>query len=144
MENLPIQTVDELIETFDLMDDWEEKYEFLIDLGRKLPPLSDEVMQDCNIVQGCQSRVWLVADVTATEPPQFEIQAGSDAQIVRGLVAILLIAYQGKTPQEVLDFDMEGLFQRLGFVKGLSRSRSNGLFSMVKRVRDLAQRQLIA
>lgn len=132
-------SLDELLETFDLLDSWEERYQFLIDLGREVPPLPPEDITEENRVQGCQSNVWLTTQVTDSIPPIIELAAQSDAQVVKGLVAVLLLAYSGHTPEEILAFDIKDLFNKLGFTKHLSRSRSNGLFAMVQRVQNVSR-----
>ncbi len=132
--------VDELLNTFDLFDDWEDRYRYIIELGDELDHLPTECKVEANRVQGCQSNVWLVADVEPTAPqPMIDVQADSDSQIVRGLIAILLKVYSHRTPDEILTFDIQGLFEKIGLSQHLSRSRSNGLFSMVNRVRSIAE-----
>ena len=131
-------SLEDLIAAFDSCEDWEERYELLIDLGKEVPPMPSDEMIEKNRVQGCQSAVWLTARKTGA-PPIVELTAQSDSQIVRGLVFVMLTAYNGRPPQEILEFDIRGLFQRLGFTKHLSQSRTNGLFSMVKRVQEFAR-----
>jgi cysteine desulfuration protein SufE len=133
-------TIDELLEEFEELEDWEEQCDFLIDLGFELPPFPEEQRTEQNIVHGCQSRVWLVAE------PQHDgatttltIQADSDAMIVKGLIAILLATYSGKTPEQILETDIEALFARMGLNRHLSSTRRNGLFGMVQRIRDYAR-----
>lgn len=132
--------VDELLDTFDLFDDWEERYQYIIELGDELEHLPEEHKVEANRVQGCQSMVWLVADIEPTQPrPTICLAADSDSQIVRGLIAILMKVYSHRTPEQILAFDIEGLFTKIGLKNHLSRSRSNGFFSMVNRIRLIAE-----
>lgn len=133
-------TVDDLLETFDLLgDEWEERFQYVIDLGKDLPemPAADKVEK--NKVQGCQSQVWMTARASAEQPPRLEISADADAFIVKGLVAILLVLYSGKTADEILNLDIESLFQKLGLDRNLTPTRSNGLHAMVRRIQAYAR-----
>jgi cysteine desulfuration protein SufE len=132
-------TVSELIETFDALGDWESQCDYLIDLGRTLPDLPSAARTEANRVHGCQSNVWLTADVKPTAPPVIEIIADSDAMIVRGLIAILLLAYSGRTPEQILETDIRQIFSRLGLNRQLSSARRNGLEGMVKRIKAIAE-----
>ena len=132
-------SIDELLEEYNELIDWEEQCDFLIDLGFELPEFPDELKTDGNIVRGCQSLVWLVAE------PQDQngvtivgIQADSEAMIVKGLIAVLLAAYSDKTPQQIIDTDIEALFEQMGLNQHLSSTRRNGLHGMVQRVRAAA------
>jgi len=131
-------SVDDVIDSFDFMDDWEERYSYLIDLGRQLPPLSEGEMTDQYKVRGCQSQVWLVP---ALEGGKLMLRGDSDAHIVKGLVALMLLVYSGKTPSEVMAVDAVGLLGKLGLKDHLSPMRANGLFSMVERIQNLAKAQ---
>jgi len=125
--------LEELAAEFDVLDDWEERYRYVIDLGRTLAPLSEAEHSAANKVQGCASQVWLV-----TEPGEGGIltfRGDSDAHIVRGLIAILLRLYSGHSAADILAFDAPAGFERLGLKSALSQQRSNGLFSMVERIR---------
>jgi cysteine desulfuration protein SufE len=130
-------TVDDLVESFELFDDWEERYQYIIELGDELPPMDPEDQVDENKVDGCMSTVWLVARSTG-EPPVIELSADSDSSLVKGLIAVLLRVFSGRPPSEILEFDVEGLFDRLDLKEHLSRSRTNGLRSMIRRIRELA------
>lgn len=123
----------ELADEFDLLGDWEERYRHIIDLGKSLAPLSDEERSEGNKVRGCASQVWLVAEPAAEGRLAF--RGDSDAHIVRGLIAILLQLYSGRTPADMLAFDAKAAMARLGLAGALSAQRSNGLFSMVERIR---------
>ena len=130
--------LDELADTFDLLGDWEERYRYVIELGRGLEPMPDAAKTDATKVSGCASQVWLLARPNANGTMTW--LGDSDAHIVRGLIAILLDLYSGRTPQEVLNFDAKGAIQRLGLSEALSSQRSNGLNAMIQRIRsDAAQ-----
>ena len=124
---------------FDLLDDWEQRYRYVIDLGRGLAPLTDEERSDVNKVRGCASQVWLVRRVDAGGRLRF--RGDSDAHIVKGLIAILMRLYDNRAPAEILAFEAGPAFDRLGLVNALSRQRANGLFAMVERIRQEAANQ---
>lgn len=128
-----------IADTFEMLDDWEDRYSLLIDLGRKLPEFPEAARTEENRVEGCTSNVWLLTRVTDDQPPRIEFQADSDAFIVKGLVAILLKAYSGKTAEEILDMDIESLFNELGLAQQLTPNRRDGFVAMVKRMRAEAQ-----
>lgn len=130
-------SVDDIRESFGFFDSWEDKYRFVIDLGKELPDLDEADRTEQNLVRGCQSQVWLV--------PRYDPDAGvlrlrldSDAHIVRGLIAIVLAAYDGRPPRAILDYDIEALFNELDLLKHLSATRGNGLRAMVSRIREVA------
>ncbi len=125
---------DELIEEFELFDDWEGKYEYIIDLGKKLPKLADEYKTEENIIKGCQSIVWLNAYM---EGDKLIFEADSEAIIVKGLVSMLLRVLSGHTPEEVLNADLY-FINRVGLSSHLAQTRSNGLASMVKQMKAYA------
>jgi cysteine desulfuration protein SufE len=132
------QALAELEEEFEVLGDWEERYRYVIDLGRDLEPLTDAERSDVNKVRGCASQVWLVT--RADDDGRMWFRGDSDAHIVRGLIAILMRLYSGRAPAEILGFDAKAAFGRLGLTEALSQQRSNGLFSMVERIRrDAAQ-----
>jgi cysteine desulfuration protein SufE len=132
-----MQELDELVAEFDLLGDWEERYRHVIDLGRGLEPLAEAERCDANKVRGCASQVWLVRQVDGAG--RLEFRGDSDAHIVRGLIAILLRLYSGRPPDEILAFDARSAFDRLGLSGALSAQRSNGLFSMIERIRHDAE-----
>ncbi|MFI4933229.1 MAG: SufE family protein [Caulobacterales bacterium] len=129
--------LDELADEFELLGDWEERYRHVIDLGRGLLPLQSAERSDANKVRGCASQVWLVTEPQADGTLTF--RGDSDAHIVRGLIAILLRLYSGRTPAEITGFDAKAAFERLGLTGALSSQRSNGLFAMTERIRRDAQ-----
>lgn len=125
---------DELIEEFELFDDWEGKYEYIIDLGKKLPKLADEYKTEDNIIKGCQSIVWLNAYMKGGK---LIFEADSEAIIVKGLVSMLLKVLSGHTPEEILKADLY-FIERVGLSSHLAQTRSNGLASMVKQMKAYA------
>ena len=127
------ETLGELADEFDVLGDWEERYRYVIDLGKTLAPLSAEEHSDANKVRGCASQVWLVTERAADG--RLEFRGDSDALIVSGLIAVLLRLYSGRTAGEILAFDAGKAFEKLGLSGALSRQRSNGLMSMVERIR---------
>lgn len=131
------QPFEELKDEFDLLGDWEERYRHVIDLGRGLEPLTDAERSDANKVRGCASQVWLIKALGPDGRLRF--RGDSDAHIVRGLIAILFRLYSGRTPDEILNIDARAAFERLGLIGALSAQRSNGLFSMVERIRRDAE-----
>ena len=135
-------TIEELLEEFEFLDDWEDRCEYLIDLGLEMPELPPEEKTEENRVHGCQSMVWMVTEVTQNGQPTIHIRADSDAMIVRGLIAVLLTIFSGRTPQEILSTDVKGIFSRLGLERHLSTTRRNGLYSMVERIRRVARENL--
>ena len=137
MSDFPPTTA-ELFETFEDLEEWDERYDFIIDLGRELPALPAELQTEDNIVKGCMSLVWVVTDVAGEgEEEKLNIQADSDSIIVKGLIVLLLSFYNNMSPQEVAAADVESYLGKLGLNQHLSPQRRNGLFSMVKRLRTL-------
>ena len=132
--------LDDLAEEFSLLDDWEDRYRYITALGRTLEPLAEAEHTDQNKVRGCASQVWLV-----TEPAPggaLHFRGDSDAHIVRGLIAILFRLYSDRSPRDILAVDAQGAYERLGLSGALTAQRSNGLFSMVERIRRDAQAAL--
>ena len=125
--------LEELAQEFELLGDWEERYRYVIDLGKDLSPLTDAERSDANKVRGCASQVWLVTEPQAGGTLNF--RGDSDAHIVRGLIAILLRLYSGRSAAEIIAFDAPAAFDKLGLSGALSAQRSNGLASMVARIR---------
>lgn len=130
-------TLDELLDTFEFFDDWEDKYRFIIDLGKELPGLPDTDKTDAHLIRGCQSRVWLTYEST-DELLRFNMD--SDAHIVRGLIAVVLIAIQNRSGAEIQRLDIEGIFGQLDLLAHLSVTRGNGLRAMVSRIKEVAHR----
>ena len=130
---------DDIIETLSFFDDWEDRYKYIIELGRELPPLDAAQRTDEHLVRGCQSQVWLVSQ---QRDDRLFFDADSDAFIVKGLLAVVLAAYNGKLPADILAFDIEQYFERLNLIKHLSVTRGNGLRAMVKRIQATATEAL--
>ncbi|MET1253859.1 SufE family protein [Aliikangiella maris] len=132
-------STDEIIDTLSFFENWEERYKYMIDLGKSLPELPDTLKTDDKLVIGCQSKVWITPEFN---DGKFHFQVDSDAYIVRGLLAIVMAAYDNKTPQQIVDFDIENYFSQLDLVKHLSPTRGNGLKAMVEKIISMAKEQL--
>ncbi len=132
MDSLP-----EILENFTLFSDWEERYQYVIDLGKQLPDLDEAFKTEGFKVRGCTSQVWLVPETD--ENGHLVFRADSDALIVRGLIAILLSAYNGKAPQEILAFPIDDVFAQLGLENNLSPNRRSGFFAMTEKIKAYAQ-----
>jgi len=139
-------SIDEIIENFDLLEEWDDRYRYLIELGRTLPPLPEAARSDANKVQGCASQVWLSTTVkpNGSTGPVLAFDGDSDAHIVRGLIAILFALYSGKGAKDILSTDAVALFEKLGLRDHLTPQRSNGFRSMVDRIRRDANTALAA
>ena len=124
----------EIIEEFSLFDSWDDKYEYIIDLGKKLPVLEDELKRDENKVRGCQSTVWLVADY---KDGRIDYQADSDAMIVKGLISMLIRVLSGQTPDDIVNAKLD-FIREIGMMSHLAQTRSNGLLAMVKQMKNYA------
>jgi cysteine desulfuration protein SufE len=133
--------LDEIVESFDYLEEWEDRYRYVIELGRGLEPLDAAAYCDKNKVRGCVSQVWLVTTVAWAPDgsPVLYFKGDSDAHIVRGLVAILLALYSGQTAAEILVIDDHGLFEKLGLLAHLTPQRANGVRAMIERIRKEAQ-----
>lgn len=131
-----MNTLDEVIESFDLFSDWEDRYRYLIDLGNQLPDMDESLQTEENMVKGCTSKVWLVVD---KKGDKFHFTATSDAQIVRGLIYFLMLAYEGKTADEILAYDIKSRFEKIGLDQYLSPNRRNGFFAMVDKIKLYAE-----
>jgi len=136
--------IDEIIDNFALLDEWDDRYRYLIELGRQLPPLAAEAHSDANKVQGCASQVWLDTSVrpNGAGGPVLTFEGDSDAHIVRGLIAILFAMYSGHSARDILSTDAVATFERLGLREHLTPQRSNGFRSMVERIRTDARAAL--
>lgn len=136
--------IDEIVENFSLLDEWDDRYRYVIELGRTLSPLAESGHIDANKVQGCASQVWLLTHVkpNGAGGPVLSFEGDSDAHIVRGLIAILFALYSGKSAQEILATDSLALFDSIGLRENLTPQRSNGLRSMVERIRTEARTAL--
>src|SRR5258707_158268 len=139
-------TIDEIRDNFALLEDWDDRYRYVIELGRTLDPMPDAEHSAANKVQGCASQVWLSRKLARRDDrePVLSYLGDSDAHIVRGLIAILLTLMSGRTPQQILATDAVAVFDELGFREHLTPQRSNGLRSMVERIRTDAREALAA
>lgn len=135
--------IDEIIENFEFLDDWEDRYKYLIELGNKLEPFPDSERHDHNKVQGCVSQVWVVTNVSEGDNPVLNILGDSDAHIVRGLVAIALAIFSGKHASNIVSIDETALFNKIGLSEHITLQRSNGLRSLVARIKSDAQAALV-
>ena len=128
-------TLDELVETFSFFDDWEDKYRFIIDLGKDLDGLAESDKVDAHLIRGCQSQVWLTYKAAADG---LRFKMDSDAHIVRGLIAVVLVIVDGRKASELQQLDIEGAFGQLDLLAHLSVTRGNGLRAMVARIKEVA------
>ena len=131
-------TIDELVDNFDLFDEWEEKYRYIIDLGKKLPEMPEAEKVEDNKVRGCMSQVWLTCHRDPADESLLRFNADSDAFIVRGLIAVLMIIYDGKPAAEIAALDALPVLGEIGLDNHLSRNRRNGLVAMVEKIRRTA------
>jgi len=136
MENIKSikETEEEIIEAFSYLETWEEKYEYIIELGKKLPPLDEEYKVEENIIKGCQSTVWLASDYY---DGKVYFKADSDAMIVKGLVSMLIAVLSGHTPDEIINAKID-FIREIGMMTHLAQTRSNGLLSMIKQIKNYA------
>jgi cysteine desulfuration protein SufE len=128
-------SADDIIDSLGFFDNWEDRYKYIIELGKELPPLPESFRTEEYLVRGCQSQVWLVDE---WRDGKLYFQADSDAFIVKGLLGVVLAAFNGKTPGDILSFDVDGYFAKLDLLQHLSSTRGNGLKAMVKRIKDKA------
>ncbi len=133
------QTIDDIIADFDFLDDWEDRYRYVIDLGRDLGPYPDSARDAVHKVRGCVSQVWLKSTLSGDADPVINYVGDSDAHIVRGLVAIMMVLYSGKRASEILAINPEAILKKLGLDEHLTPQRSNGLRAMIGRIRNEAQ-----
>jgi cysteine desulfuration protein SufE len=128
-------TAADIIDTIGFFDGWEDRYKYIIDLGKELPPMDDDKKDDEHLVRGCQSKVWIDGHLI---DDTLWFDADSDAYIVKGLLGVVLAAYNGKTPIEIQAFDVDHYFDQLGLIQHLSPIRGNGLRAMVKRIQAMS------
>ena len=127
---------DDIVDTLSFFDSWEDRYRYMIDLGKEIPSMPENLKTGDRLVPGCQSQVWIEFK---TEDNKFIFQVDSDALIVKGLLAIVMAAYQSKTAEDILAFDIENYFEKLDLVKHLSPTRGNGLKAMVEKIKIIAR-----
>ncbi len=135
-------SLDEIIANFELLDEWDDRYRYLIELGKTLAPLPDGAHDDANKVRGCASQVWIESQLSGGPGPatRLDFRGDSDAHIVRGLVALALAIYSGRTASEILATDAFEIYQKLGLAAHLTPQRSNGVRSMIERIKSDARR----
>jgi len=137
-------SIDDILDDFAYLDDWEDRYRYVIELGKAMPPLPDEDHIEANKVRGCASQVWLISMADRSKPPVLTFRGDSDALIVRGLIAILVTLYSGRTAAEIASIDPEAIFAKIGLRDHLTAQRSNGLSSMLARIRRDAEQSVAA
>ena len=130
--------IEEIVDNFSLFDDWEDRYRYLIDLGGRLPTMAESLKTDSNKVRGCMSQVWMV--LSWDKENRLCLQADSDAQIVKGLIAVLFAIFAGKTAAEIETVNIDQVFGKLGLDQHLSPNRRNGFYAMVERIRSFTAR----
>lgn len=138
--------IEEIVDNFSLLEEWDDRYRYLIELGRTLPPLPETARTDANKVQGCASQVWLATKIMTKDGagPVLTFEGDSDAHIVRGLIAVLFALFSGKSAKEILSIDAIAVFEKLGLREHLTPQRSNGFRAMVERIRRDASSALTA
>ena len=137
--------IEDILDDFTILDDWEDRYRYVIELGKELPEFDEALRTPANKVEGCVSQVWLATTITPGDRgPRLSFVGDSDALIVRGLIAILIALFSGRDAAEIVDIDAGAVFGRLGLSDHLSRQRSNGLVAMVQRIKRDAQAALAA
>jgi cysteine desulfuration protein SufE len=132
--NLPSSK--EIVEDMAFFDDWEQRYQYIIDLGKSIPPIDESLKTDENLVRGCQSSVWLVS---TERDGKLQFQVDSDAVIVNGLLAMVMTVFNDKTMDQILDFDIDGYFKELDLVRHITPTRGNGLFAIVNKIQAIAK-----
>jgi len=130
--------IEDLVEEFELLDDWEQRYRYVIELGKALPELAQSDRTDANKVKGCVSQVWLMSEIDPVDPTRIRFHAQSDAHIVQGLAALLLRLYSRRTPDDIDAIDARDILTRIGLSEHLSPQRSNGLNAMISRIQASA------
>ena len=131
--------MDDLVENFELLGEWEERYRYIIELGRKLPPMPEPDHNEANKVRGCMSQVWLTCKINPGPPNTLEFQGDSDSHLVKGLIALLFLICGGRTPQDIAKLDIASIFTRLGLENHITMNRRNGFFAMVERIKGYAE-----
>ena len=137
-------SIDDILDDFAYLDDWEDRYRYVIELGKAMPPLREEDHIEANKVRGCASQVWLISKADRSKPPVLTFCGDSDALIVRGLIAILVALYSGRAANEIASLDPEAIFAKIGLRDHLTAQRSNGLSSMLARIRRDAEQAVAA
>ncbi len=131
--------LDDVFETFEVLEDWEDRYRYLIDLGRMLPAFPEDARTPANKVRGCISQTWLNPHLSDDNPPKLFFEGDSDAHIVKGLVALMMLLFSGRTAKEIIETDAKAVLETLGLSRHLSPMRTNGLFALVGRIQSIAK-----
>ncbi len=131
-------SIETIVENFEFLDDWEDRYKYLIELGNSLDEFPQSLCTEENKVNGCVSQVWITSCVSSDEPPVISFRGTSDAHIVRGLIAVTLAIFSGRSAKEITEIDENSYFEKIGLQEHITPQRSNGLRSMVKRIKDTA------
>ena len=139
-----MRTLDEIVADFEFLEDWEDRYRYLIEIGRDLPPFPDEARDADHLVRGCASQVWVDTEASEGADPSLTVRADSDAHIVRGLVALAVAAYDGRRASEIEAFEMDAVLRRIGLDGHLTPQRANGFASLVGRIRAEAAAARVA
>lgn len=139
MSDIKNLSIEEVIDNFDLFDEWEDKYTYLMDLGKKLPNFPEEQRIDQNKVQGCQAEVWVLMNRDPKNPETLELFGDSNSTIVKGLVAVVVLLFSGKTPSDISCINEKETFEKLGLDQYLSPTRKVGLASMVEMIKRVSQ-----
>lgn len=134
-------TIQDVLESFEFLDDWEERYSYIIDLGKSLPTFPESEKKEENYVHGCQSQVWLIHTIDP-ETQKIHLLIDSDAIIVKGLAAVVLTTLNSKTPKEIVDMDVEAIFDKMDLIRHISPTRGNGLRSMLEMIKTIAKQAL--
>lgn len=139
---MPKYTLEQVVEVFDMLPEWDDRYGFLTEMGEHMEPLPEEHMIDENLVPGCMSKVWVIGQAATDGSGKLHLIADCDTPVVKGLVALLVIAYDGKTAQEILDTDIDAMFETLGLDENISPRRHVGMYSMVDTIKKIALKHL--
>jgi len=131
---------DDIVDAFQFISDWETRYQFLVDLGEKLPPLDSIHQVDENLVHGCMSKVWIAAERDEVDPGVLNILGDCDTPTIKGLVAVLIALYSGNTPEAILQIDADQVFEKLGLYDHLSPNRHVGVYAIVEQIKDVSRR----
>ena len=131
-------TAAEILDDFEFFDDWQERYQYIIDLGKSLPEMPELLKEPSNLIRGCQSNVWLSMDI---KEGRLQLQLDSDAIIVKGLLILVLAAFNNKTASEIINFDVDGYFSKLDLFRHLSPTRGNGVRAVVSKIGEIAANQ---
>jgi cysteine desulfuration protein SufE len=140
----PLSNVAEILDTFELLGDWDQRYQYLVELGEALPPLDDAERTEANRIKPCMSQVWLSTRRDEADPARLRLAGDCDTSIIKGVVALLVSLADGRTPREILEIDFDGLFEGMHLAEHLSPSRHVGIYAIVETLKQQAGRHLDA